>query len=143
MKYIDRNDNEQTPVMIHRAIFGSLERFVGTLIEHYAGDFPVWLAPVQVAVIPISSDVSEYVDKVVQKLIDLEIVYQVLPEKGTLGAKIRQAELEKIPYMLIIGRKEAENNTVSVRRRKKGDLGSMPLDEAMKLIEEEAAIPIV
>jgi len=122
MEYIDSDGSKKRPYMIHRAIMGSLERFVGTLIEHTAGDFPVWLAPQQAVVIPITSQngpAQEFSD-----LLSLQGIRAEMNTKSdTMGAKIREAELMKIPYMFIIGEREAQERKVSVRRRKAGDKG--------------------
>lgn len=127
LKYIDSDGKEKTPVMIHRAIVGSPERFFGILTEHYAGAFPVWLSPVQVAVIPISEKHDEYARKIEKELKDKNIRVEVMAENETLGKKIREAEMQKIPYLLIVGDKEISANAVSIRECGKGDLGQMPL----------------
>ncbi|RLE71597.1 MAG: threonine--tRNA ligase [Thermoprotei archaeon] len=138
--YVDKDGKEKTVVMIHRALLGSIERFFGILIENYAGDFPLWLAPVQARVIPISDKYLDYAYKVYEKLSASGVRAEIDDSKAALGYKIRQGELEKIPYLLVVGRKEAENNVVSVRRRKKGNLGSMKVEDVIKLILEEATI---
>lgn len=123
--------SKQTPVMVHRAILGSIERFLGALIEHYAGAFPLWLAPVQVAVLPIADKHLAYVDKIVQQLQKKGFRVEVDKRNEKIGAKIRNAQLQKVPYMLIVGDKEQENDTVSVRHRKNGDLGSKKVAEVI------------
>jgi len=138
--YVDKDGKEKTVVMIHRALLGSIERFFGILIENYAGDFPLWLAPVQARVIPISNKYLDYAYKVYEKLSASGVRAEIDDSKAALGYKIRQGELEKIPYLLVVGRKEAKNNVVSVRRRKKGNLGSMKVEDVIKLILEEATI---
>ena len=118
--------------MIHRTVLGSMERFVGGLIEHFAGAFPLWLAPVQVAILPISEKSSEYGQQVHQKLLGAGLRSQLTHGADTISAKIRQATLEKIPYMLIVGAKEAEAGVVALRGRTEGDLGTMGLDEFVR-----------
>ena len=109
--------------MVHRALWGSVERFFGVLIEHYAGAFPLWLAPVQVAVLPLSGKFNEYGKVVAQKIKENGFRVHLDDRNEKLQAKIRDAQMQKIPYMLILGGKEAEAGTVSVRHRAKGDLG--------------------
>ena len=123
--------------MIHRAPFGSLERFLAILIEHFAGAFPLWLAPEQVRVLPISDKVADYAQTVLGKLLGagLRASLDQRPEK--INAKIRDAQLEKIPVMLVVGAKEAENEAVAYRDRTAGDLGAMPLAQAIARINEE------
>jgi threonyl-tRNA synthetase len=124
--------------MIHRAPFGSMERFMGILIEHFAGAFPLWLAPEQVRVLPISDKVLDYAKRVLAELQKggLRADIDQRPEK--IGAKIRDAQLEKIPVMLVIGAKEAEATTVSYRDRIDGDRGAMPLDQAVAQLKAES-----
>jgi threonyl-tRNA synthetase len=129
LEYVGEDGSRHQPLMVHRALFGSIERFFGVLIEHYAGAFPAWLAPVQVSVLPVSGKFSEYSEKVTKHLKDAGFRVHYDDRNEKLQAKIRDAQLQKIPYMLIIGGKEAEAGTVSVRHRAKGDLGPRPLDE--------------
>ena len=128
--------------MIHRAILGSFERFIGIITEHFAGAFPMWLAPVQVKVLPIADAHHEYAKQVVEKFEAAGIRVELDDRNEKIGYKIREAQLEKVPYMLVIGEKEIEANSVGVRSRKEGDLGAMPVDEfiskARKEIEEYA-----
>ncbi|RLE73433.1 MAG: threonine--tRNA ligase [Thermoprotei archaeon] len=138
--YVDKDGKEKTVVMIHRALLGSIERFFGILIEHYAGDFPLWLAPVQARIIPVSDKYRDYAHKICEVLSSKGIRVEVDDSSAALGYKIRQGELEKIPYLLIVGRREEKNGTVSVRRRKVGDLGAKTIDEFIKLVEEELKI---
>lgn len=128
LEYTGSDNAPHRPVMIHRAPFGSLERFIGILIEHFAGDFPLWLSPVQVAVLPVSEKFNDYSAKVVDHLrnCDLRVELDVSPEK--IGSKIRKATLRKVPYMTIIGAREAQSDTVAVRLRKQGDVGAISLD---------------
>jgi len=137
LKYIDSDGKEKTPVMIHRAIVGSPERFFGILIEHYSGAFPLWLSPVQVAVIPISEKHLEYARKIQSHLKNNNVRVELRDENETLGKKIRSAEMQKIPYLLILGDKEISANAVSVRQRGKGDSGQMPIDKFVDKIREE------
>jgi len=135
--YRDKDGKDKRPYMIHRALLGSMERFLGTLIEHYAGNFPVWLAPIQVAILPITTENEVYAQKVYEKLIDEDIRAYMDIRTEKIGYKIREAESHKIPYMLIIGKKEEENSTVSVRKHRKGDIGSMKIEDFINLIKEE------
>jgi len=137
LTYVDSDGKNKTPVMIHRAIVGSPERFLGVLIEHYAGAFPVWLSPVQVAVIPISEKHSEYAKEVVEKLKNENVRIELKDENETLGKKIREAEMQKIPYLLIVGDKEIQSQSISVRERGKGDAGAMELNKFIEIIKEK------
>lgn len=141
LEYIGEDGQAHRPVMIHRAPFGSLERFFGLLIEHYAGAFPVWMAPVQAVVIPISERHHEYADKVLAALRGINARANVDARSESMRYKIREAQLQKIPYMLVVGDKEAENETVGVRAQKGGDLGAMPLAEFIEKLKGEAKIP--
>ncbi len=136
LEYIGADDKPHRPVMIHRAPFGSLERFVAILIEHTAGKFPVWITPEQVAILPISDKFSDYANKVAQQLEDNDIRVFVDDRNEKVGRKIRDAEVKHIPFMLIVGEKEQEAGTVSVRRQGQGDLGSMTLDEFIAHIKD-------
>lgn len=129
LTYIGEDGEKHRPVMLHRVIFGSIERFIGILIEHYAGAFPTWLAPVQVKVLNITDKQSDYAEKIVEKLKSKDIRVEFDDRNEKIGYKIREAQLQKIPYMLIIGDKEVESNSVGVRSRTDGDLGAMKLDE--------------
>jgi len=135
--YRDKDGVDKRPYLIHRALFGSLERFFATLIEYYGGNFPVWLAPIQVAVIPISEENIPYATKIYEFLKDHEIRTIINMSDEKLNAKIRDAEVEKIPFMLIVGKKEMEQNLVSVRKHGVGDIGKMTLDDFLNLIKEE------
>jgi len=129
LEYIDENDTRQRPVMIHRAVFGSFERFLGILIEHFAGNFPTWLSPMQTVVIPISDKNHDYANSVQDKLIASGIRAHLDARSEKMEAKIRESETKKIPFMLILGDKEEENNNVSIRKHKAGDVGSKSLDD--------------
>ncbi|HNX90400.1 MAG TPA: threonine--tRNA ligase [Candidatus Omnitrophota bacterium] len=131
LKYIDSDGKEKRPIMLHRVILGSLERFIGALIENYSGNFPLWLAPVQVMVIPISEAHAEYALKLRDMLHRNRIRVEIDLRAEKMQRKIRDAELDKIPYMAIVGKKEMESGTVSVRSRKEGDLGAISLDAFM------------
>ncbi len=122
--------------MIHRAPFGSMERFVAVLLEHCAGDFPLWLTTDQVSILPISEKFNEYAEKVSKFLNNYDIRAFVDDRNEKIGKKIRESELKKIPFMLVVGEKEMENNEVSVRQRGKGDLGSLKLDDFIKTVNE-------
>ncbi|MFC1480639.1 threonine--tRNA ligase [Candidatus Neomarinimicrobiota bacterium] len=124
LKYIDSQSHEQRPVMIHRAILGSLERFIGVLLEHTGGDFPLWLAPVQACILPISEKSKLYAEQVLGQLKGAGLRADIDNRDEKIGAKIRQAELNKTPVMLVVGEREAENGQVAIRRRHQGDLGS-------------------
>ena len=137
LSYIDSNGDKKTPILIHRALFGSFERFIGIITEHFAGAFPVWLAPVQVKVLPISDNQKEYAEKVVEKLAENGLRVELDDRQEKIGYKIREAQFSKVPYMLILGEKEVEANAVGVRARKAGDIGAMPIDEFINKIKEE------
>jgi threonyl-tRNA synthetase len=137
LTYIDSDGKEKTPVMIHRAIVGSPERFFGVLIEHYAGAFPLWISPIQAVVIPISEKHLDYAKQIEKELKNNNIRIELKNENETLGKKIRESEMQKIPYLLIVGDKEAEAKTVSVRERGKGDLGAMEINKFIDKIREK------
>ncbi|RPH02965.1 MAG: threonine--tRNA ligase [bacterium TMED46] len=129
LNYTDEKGSDNTPLCIHRAPLGTHERFIGFLIEHFGGNFPLWLAPVQVAVLPLSDKFLDYGNRVVKVLKESGIRVKLNDRTDKIGSKIRQAELEKINVMLIVGEKEAENNSVSVRKRFEGDTGIIPLED--------------
>lgn len=137
LTYMGKDGKEHTVVMIHRAIFGSIERFFGGLIEHYAGFFPLWLSPYQVAVMNVTEEVRDYAAEVASKLIEEGIRVVTYFDNEKISYKIKLAEEEKIPYMLIIGKKEKENNTVSVRKKKEGNIGEKDLDRFIFEIKQE------
>ena len=128
-EYVAEDGTKKRPIMIHRVCFGSIERFIGILIEHFAGKFPVWLAPVQVKVIPVSEKSMEYATGVYEKLRAAGIRTELDHKDEKVGYKIRQAQLEKVPFMLVLGENEAAEGAITVRSRDKGDLGSAQLDE--------------
>jgi threonyl-tRNA synthetase len=123
--------------MVHRALLGSIERFFGILIEHYAGEFPLWLAPTQVAIVPISQNYIEYASSVAKELRKAGIRYEVDERNEKIGYKIRDWEMQKVAYMLIVGEKEQEAKAVSVRKHKEGDQGSLALSEFIDKIASE------
>ena len=135
--YVDRDGERKRPVMVHRAIMGSIERFIGLLIEHYAGLFPLWLSPIQTIIIPVSDKYIGYADEVYRKLKESNIRVELDAENAKLGYKIRRAETEKIPYMVIVGKKEQEMETVSVRSKREGDLGQMGITEFINKLKLE------
>ena len=135
--YTDENGTEKTPICIHRAPLGTHERFIGFLIEHFGGNFPLWLAPIQVAVLPVSDKVLSYAQKVENDLHDAGFRVILNKKADKIGTKIRQAEISKINIMLIVGAREVENGTVSVRRRFQGDTGSVQFDELKSDLERE------
>lgn len=129
LEYTGEDGQKHRPVMIHRALFGSIERFFGVLIEHYAGAFPFWLAPVQITVLPITDRINEYAESVAKELKKLGFRVEMNLKSDKIGAKIRDAQIHKVPFMLVLGDKELEDKTVAVRERKAGDLGVMSLEE--------------
>ncbi len=135
--YIGKDGKEHRPIMLHRVVLGSMERFFGTLIEQYAGAFPLWLAPVQVKIVPISDAHKEYAKKVYDLLFDNKIRVELDDRNEKMNAKIRDAEKEKIPYILIIGDREVSDNTVSVRKRKRGNLGAQNVNEFLERVLKE------
>jgi threonyl-tRNA synthetase len=137
LQYVDQDGKIKTPVMLHRAILGSYERFVMALLERFSGAFPTWLSPVQVAVFPITDRHLEYAQKVNLNLTSAEIRSEIDERQEKLGAKIRDAQLQKIPYMLVVGDKELEANKVAVRKRDGSDLGQMDLQKFMDLVRIE------
>ncbi len=142
LEYTGEDGGKHRPVMVHRALFGSVERFFGILVEQYAGAFPFWLAPVQITVLPITDRINEYAEKIVKELKNSGFRVESNLKSDKIGAKIREAQLQKIPFMLVLGDKELEENKVAVRERTKGDVGAMSLEEfietARKLRETRA-----
>ena len=144
LTYVGSDNNRHRPVIIHRAPFGSMERFVSILIEHFAGDFPLWLAPLQVMVLPISDDYTGYARKCADKLNAIGVRVDVDSRSEKIGARIRDAENSKIPYMAIVGEKEQTDDTVSIRRHKHGDIGTFSLNEFLNRVKaeiEERSLP--
>jgi threonyl-tRNA synthetase len=139
LEYTGADNEEHRPVMIHRALLGSFERFIGILIEHYAGEFPLWLSPVQAMILPIADRHVEYARKVAEELRGVSLRAVVDERSESVGRKIREAELHKAPYMLVVGDKEAESGAVAVRRHREGDIGTMPVAEFRDLALAEVA----
>ena len=137
LSYIDSNGEKKTPILVHRAIFGSFERFIGIITEHFAGAFPVWLSPVQVSILPISDNQKEYAEKIKVILEEKGIRVELDARQEKIGYKIREAQLQKVPYMLILGEKEVEANAVGVRKRKEGDIGQMSIEDFVSMISKE------
>jgi len=137
LKYVGTDGKNYAPVMLHRVIFGSLERFIGTLIEHYAGNFPLWLAPEQVVIIPLKPELEEYARKLEAQLKEKNIRASIDLSSETLNKKIRNAEVAKVPYCLVCGGREASAGTVSVRSKKNGDLGVMKSEDFVSLVCKE------
>ena len=137
LSYIDSDGNKKTPILIHRALFGSFERFIGIITEHFAGAFPVWLSPVQVKVMPISDSQIPYAKEVLKALENEGIRVELDDRQEKIGYKIREAQLQKLPYMLILGEKEVEAKAVGVRVRKEGDIGKMSLEDFINRVKED------
>ena len=137
LEYVGEDGQKHRPVMIHRVVLGSIERFIGVITEHFAGAFPVWLSPVQAKVMPITDRAADYARSVAGKLDEAGIRVETDLRNEKIGYKIREAQMQKLPYMLVVGDKEAENGTVSVRTRGGVDLGAMPLDAFLARINEE------
>jgi len=129
LEYTGEDGQKHRPIMIHRALFGSIERFFGVLVEHYAGAFPFWLAPVQVVVLPITDRINEYAEKIGTELKNCGYRVEVNLKSDKIGAKIRDAQMQKVPFMLVLGDKELEENKIAVREKVKGDIGQMTLEE--------------
>ena len=140
MQYVAADDTKQRPIMIHRAIFGSIERFFGILIENYAGDFPLWLAPIQCRLLPVSDEVREYAESVARELHKEGLRVEVDSSGERLGKQIRNAELEKIPVVAVVGKREVENQNLSVRTRQAGDLGTLSISETITCLQSAIAL---
>jgi threonyl-tRNA synthetase len=139
LTYVGRDGEKHTPIMIHRVIFGSIERFIGILIEHFAGKFPLWLAPVQVKLLTVTEKFADYAEEVGKKLTDAGLRVEVDVRNEKIGYKIREARNERVSYIGVIGEKEMESGELTVRSSKEGELGSMKLDEfTAKLLKEIA-----
>ena len=136
LEYIAEDGKAHQPVMVHRALWGSIERFFGVLIEHYAGAFPVWLAPVQAVVLPITDRQNEYAQQVFEQLKDAGIRAEIDSRSEKVNLKIREAQLQKVPYMLVVGQREADAGKVAVRHRKRGDEGAKPVEEVVARLRE-------
>jgi threonyl-tRNA synthetase len=142
LEYVGADNQKHRPVMIHRAPFGSLERFVAVLIEHCAGNFPLWLAPEQFAVLPISEKFNDYAQSVVDKLKELDIRGFLDDRDEKIGRKIRDAEMKKVPFMLIVGEKEVDDLKVSVRKHGEGDKGTMGLIDFVDQFKVDFSLPV-
>ena len=136
LEYVGEDGEKHRPVMIHRALLGSIERFIGVITEHFAGAFPTWLAPVQVKVLPVTDRAAEYADQVAKTLDDQVFRVEVDHRSEKIGKKIREAQLEKVPYMLVVGDRDMENGTVSPRHRADGDLGAMSLNAFAAMLKD-------
>ena len=141
MFYIDKKGKKQQPIMIHRALLGSIERFMAVLIEHYAGEFPFWLAPVQVEILPVLEKNTQASQKIKQELENKGFRVELNSSNETLSKRIREAEMQKIPYILVVGEKEEKNKKIAVRKRGKGNLGTMELEKFLGMIHKETVIP--
>ena len=136
LEYVAPDGHPKTPVMVHRALLGSIERFFGVLIEHYTGAFPVWLAPVQAVVLPISEKQAAYANEVTAQLRAAGIRVQLDDRNEKLNSRIRDAQLQKVPFMLVVGDREMQGRAVAVRRRDTGDAGSKPLAEFIPYVRQ-------
>lgn len=137
-EYVGADGKTHRPIMVHRVVFGSIERFIGILIEHYAGKFPLWLAPVQVKILPLAERFHSYAKEVSKELSNMGIRCEIDERAEKIGYKIREAQLDKVPYMLIVGQKEMDAGEVSVRKRDEGDLGSMGMQKFIRLLKAES-----
>lgn len=137
LEYVGSDGEKHRPVMIHRVAFGSIERFIGILTEHYAGAFPTWMAPVQVKILPITDRVAAYADEIAAKLEARGFRVETDHRNEKIGYKIREAQMEKVSYMLVLGDKEAEGNQVAVRSRSNGDMGAMEFAAFEAMLQEE------
>ena len=137
LSYVGADGEKHRPVMAHRVIFGSIERFIGILTEHYAGAFPTWLAPVQVKIMNITDNQVEYCKEIQKVLNENGIRVELDLRNEKIGYKIREAQLQKIPYMLVLGDKEMNEKTIAVRARKQGDLGAMNLTDFVAMVRKE------
>lgn len=142
--YIGADGEKHRPIMLHRVVFGSIERFIGILIEHYAGKFPAWIAPAQVKVLPVSDKYNDYAKKVEEYLNENDIRVEVDNKNEKLGYKIREARMDKVPYMVIVGENEQNHDSVSIRQRDaevdKQELGEMKLDQLVELVKRGANV---
>jgi threonyl-tRNA synthetase len=138
LEYTDVDGAKKRPVMIHRALFGSMERFIGIMLEHYGGSMPLWLSPTQVRVLPISDKFMDYAKQVFDACKSAGLRVELDDRSEKIGYKIRDAETKKIPFMAVVGEKESEARTVSVRRHKDGDTGAIPLSRFVELVTSEA-----
>ncbi|MCB2191225.1 MAG: threonine--tRNA ligase, partial [Deltaproteobacteria bacterium] len=142
LTYIDRDGEPKQPVMLHRVILGSIERFIGVLVEHYAGAFPLWLAPEQVRVLTVTDRADEWAQEIAQALVDADIRAEVDLRNEKLGAKVREAQMMKVPYMVILGDREVEQRQLTPRLRNGKNLQAQTLEEFINLLKEEIAEPL-
>jgi threonyl-tRNA synthetase len=140
LSFTNKNNEPEVPLIIHRAPLGTHERFIGFLLEHYAGKFPTWLAPLQVKILPISDKFMDYANTILQKLKNADIRVEIDDRNEKVGKKIRDTELARVPYMLVIGEKEMNEGKASIRRQGVGDLGAKDVDEFIAEIKEEIAL---
>ena len=137
LSYIDSDGEKKTPIIIHRVVYGSLERFIGLITEHFEGAFPLWIAPVQVKVLPISEEFNSYAEEIKNELYKNNIRVEIDDRNEKIGYKIREAQLQKVPYMIIVGEKERKEGKIAVRARKQGDIGQMALNEFIDMVKEK------
>jgi threonyl-tRNA synthetase len=137
MSYVGSDGQKHRPYMIHRALLGSLERFFGILIEHYAGAFPLWLAPVQIRILPVKSEINDYAKAVAEQLLQKGFRVEVDEDNSTLGAKIRKARNERLPYMIVVGEQEQENHQIAIRKRGEGDIGTFDIDTFIGQLQQQ------
>ncbi|MDP2973888.1 MAG: His/Gly/Thr/Pro-type tRNA ligase C-terminal domain-containing protein, partial [Candidatus Diapherotrites archaeon] len=137
LNYIDRDDKQKRPVMLHRVIYGSMERFFGILIEHYGGAFPSWLAPVQVSLIAIADRHKEYADKVIKQMREAGLRVELDDRAETVSAKVRDAQMQKIPFILVAGDKEEKEGTVAVRERSGKVIGPVKVEKFIEQLQQE------
>jgi threonyl-tRNA synthetase len=143
LEYVGEDGQKHRPVMIHRVVLGSIERFIGVITEHFAGAFPTWLAPVQVKVLPVTDRAADYAKEIADKLDAQGFRVEVDSRNEKIGKKIREAQMEKIPYMLVVGDRDMENGTVSPRHRADGDLGAMSFDDFAARLSEEVKTKVI
>lgn len=143
LEYVGEDGLKHRPIMIHRAIFGSIERFIGILIEHFAGKFPLWLAPVQVKILPITDRTLPYAEEIAEKLLDLGIRCEVDKRNEKIGYKIREAKMDKVPYVLVVGDKELEEHTVNVNKRGVEEKTTVALDEFISMALAQIAEKVI
>jgi len=139
LTYVNQKGEKEQPIMIHRALLGSIERFVGVLLEHYAGALPLWLSPVQAEIINIGADHQKYAKEIYSKLLENDIRVSLSDGNLTVSKRIREAEIQKIPYILVVGDKELTNKTVNIRHYRRGQEGEIKLEELLKKIQKEIA----
>jgi Threonyl-tRNA synthetase len=137
LEYVDKDGSKKRPVMVHRAIYGSIDRFLAILLEHFKGKLPTWLSPIQVRILPINPEVREYAEKVLSKLVSVKIRAEIDSEEETLSKRIKKAYDDGVPYILIIGKKEAESNSVTIRARGNIEVKGVPLDKCVDAISKE------